>query len=173
MLLNGEIAHKLVLLGARGAAAHVLRHLPEAWDAERWFAGEGLGEPGEPPIDVISFNVSLPHDEKHHRLFFFGHGIAEIDFITLGPETRTAMFKRMDHLIVVLDGGAPHFGSCLIGMIGEAPYRLNAIGVRGWSGPALEIEGRTVAVTSLVDEAIAPWLESLAGATVAGSVQSL
>ena len=80
MIANGETMHKVVLLGPRGAATHLLEHRPREWKAEKWWRSDGQGEPGEPPMDGASFNESFTADGAKHRAYFFAHGISVDDF---------------------------------------------------------------------------------------------
>lgn len=169
MLASGELTFKIVFLGPRGAAGHVFARRPETWQSERWVHEEGLGEPGEPPMDHTSFDLAREHAGRRHRLYFFGHGISADDFVTLGAATRRAMFTRMDRLVVVLDGTAPQLAASLAADASVPTDGATAIGVRGWSGPPLVIGGRTVEVTPVTDDGVAAWLEAFVQATVASA----
>jgi hypothetical protein len=159
MLKDGEVSHKVVLLGPRGAATHFLEHRPPDWKGEGWTRLDGQGEVGEPPIDWASFNEPFLVGGTKHRAYFFGHGLASEDFAQLGEQTKTAMFKRMDHLLLVLDGAAPGFERSIGGEVGDLPSPISAVGIRGHAAGNVEIGGRTVAVTALSDGEVPGWLQ--------------
>lgn len=161
MLINGEVASKIVLIGPRGAASHVLARRPEAWEAQAWYHEEGLGEPGEPPMDLTSFSVGREDGGQKHRVYFFGHGISVDDFLVLGADTRRAMFTRMDRLVIVLDGAAPGFGRSFAGDATVPSDGTTAIGIRGWDGPTLTVGERPIPVTVVDDAGIGPWLDAI------------
>src|SRR6516225_6195729 len=98
--LNGETAHKVVVIGERGRPSHLLERRPSDWTIANWKRADDQGGPGEPVMDWASFDVGLEIEGTPHRVFFFGHGISRVDLVRLGPETKTAMFKRIDHLVV-------------------------------------------------------------------------
>ena len=160
MLKDGETMHKVVLLGPRGAATHLLEHRPHEWMAENWKRADGQGEVGEPPMDWASFNEPFRVDGAPHRAYFFGHGIASADFERLGPQTKAAMFKRMDHLVLVLDGSERGGLAGSIGDdLGDTLPAITAVGIHGSSASAADLGGRKVVpVTLLADAGIPAWM---------------
>lgn len=109
---EGETLYKVVFVGPRGLPARVLEEIRRHWDAEGWIREDGLGEPGEPVIDMSLCQVAF---DGTRRVYFFGQGIAPDDFFILGPETRRAMFKGADRVVFAL-AGATSAGSFVDGV---------------------------------------------------------
>jgi hypothetical protein len=135
---DGQRLFKIVVIGARGVPARLLEAIRRDRPVDGWYREDGMGKPGEPLIDTVMFHVPIPHRDESSRAYVFGFGIAPDDFRTLGPQTRTAMFKGLDHLVLAVDEepvGMQFIGpleetfdaawpSVEIAVLGEAPIAL-------------------------------------------------
>ena len=127
MFVDGETKHKVVVLGTRGAATRLLELRPREWNAEQWRRADGQGGPGEPRMDWASFHTAFQLGDANHRAYFFGHGIASHDLDRLGPETTSAIMKRADHLIVVLDDADAEIGEVALDVAGESAPAVTVV----------------------------------------------
>ncbi len=161
-IIKGELGFKIVALGPRGAATRLFEQ-SRAWTNEDWQRADGQGAPGEPVMDWASFNVGFTSDDTACRAFFFGTGVTRKEFRRLGPETKTAMFRGMDHLVIVLDQGEPNFADGLADAWSELEDTPNVtvVGLDGHPGGSVTLGARELAVTPLPEADIAWWFDTL------------
>ena len=160
MIRDGVRLFKIVVIGARGVPARLLEAIRQNRPVDGWYREDGMGKPGEPIIDTIMFQIPIPGRDMASRAYVFGFGIALDDFRTLGPQTRTAMFKGLDHLVLAVDEGPT--GMLFIGALEDnfdADWPSFQVAVIG-SAPVTFVTSDHGHLTPVDDSHAADWLDS-------------